>query len=138
MAIAIINIIIIIAAGAKVTCSKLIIKTLEERVNLFKVNYKDTRRMSLMLFWYLHCYFAQISHLVLVFLLLLWTDKCSLRLKPFQRPFSLLDPIFSLENIIFGWKIRKMSWMTLFNLIFTVLKTGLDILCHAVFIVLQR
>ena len=44
------------------TCSKLTIETLEQGVNMFKVNNKDTRTTIVS--------FEHISHLVLVFLLL--------------------------------------------------------------------
>ena len=96
MAIAIITII-------SITCSNLIIKTLEEVVNLFKVNNKDTREIVL------------ISVLLILsrFHTLLWCLYCSrqvgkrpLGLPSFHRRLSLLHPIFSWEilfSVNFSW-----------------------------------
>ena len=38
-----------------ITCSKLAIETLEQGVNMFKVNNKDTSMTPMVLFWSLYC-----------------------------------------------------------------------------------
>ena len=63
------------------TCSILIIETVQ---NIFKVNYKDTRNMS-MIFWRLFCLmcFEQISHTILQSLLLIMDIYLGLWVKHF-------------------------------------------------------
>ena len=54
-----------------ITCSKLTIETLEKGGNMFKVNNSDTRTTPMALFLCLYnVNFENISHLVLVFVLL--------------------------------------------------------------------
>ena len=65
------------------TCAKLTMETLKQGVNLIKVNSNDTRATSLRM------------------------GKCPVRLKPFQRLFSLLYPSFSWKRFFFIKILRK-------------------------------
>ena len=75
--------------------------------NLFKVKNKDTKTAS---FWDLHC--EQISHIVLVLPLLLWTGKCQLGLLHFTekifhrqwRKFGPMENTFQ-YNFFTAWKV---------------------------------
>ena len=47
--------VVVVLSQTAFTCSKLTIETLEQGVNMFKVNNKDTRTTPLSSLWYLYC-----------------------------------------------------------------------------------